>query len=167
MLVPWRGLRDRQQMVHTPDLYHFHVIMGYGIIVYLLDICADASTESTDGRTALNVSARLADDDTDWLHSNLTYQRDTRFVEEFQNLSKRSRDSYEKKRQHDRDMYSSMTGEEKEVWLHKNREYKKSIRETSTSSHHNDIAFTTPGSTIEQTGLFIYLFILDSPLIVY
>ena len=148
--------------------------------------CADASTESTDRRTALNVSSRLADDDADWLHSNLTYQRDTRFVEEFQNLSssaglhghgsyltksanyknKRSRDSYEKKRQHDRDMYSSMTGEEKEVWLHKNREYKKSIRETSTSSHHNDIAFTTPGSTIEQTGLFIYMFILDPQFIV-
>ena len=49
-----------------------------------------------------------------------------------------------------------MTGEEKEVRLHNNRHYKKSIRETSTSSHHTDIAVTTAGSNfIQQVSVHI------------
>jgi hypothetical protein len=86
---------------------------------------------------------------TDWLHNNFTYLRDVRSVKERQNLStsaglhwqesfaekcaysekKRQLESSERKRQRERERYTSMTDGQKDVWLHNNREYKKLVRE--------------------------------------
>ena len=116
------------------------------------------------------------DDDSDWLHRNLTYVRDMRFVGELQNLSsseglhgqesyvksanykkKRSRDYFDSKQQRDRERYSLMTNEDRNALLHKNREYKKCIRETKTSSPQNDDVVATTGSAINLTGILIFI----------
>jgi hypothetical protein len=106
-----------------------------------------------------NNSSMLDDDENDWLHRNGTYMRDLRSIEELHNMStssgfhgeesylsksayderKRQRDSSEETRQRNRERYSLMPSGQRDSRLHKNREYKKSIRTTSTPSEHKDI----------------------------
>jgi hypothetical protein len=91
----------------------------------------------------------IVEDDTDWLHSNLSCIPDVRYVNETQNSSacarghgqtsfvekssysekKRQRDNSDQKRQRERERYSSMTNEQKYVCLQNMREYKKKVRE--------------------------------------
>jgi hypothetical protein len=106
-----------------------------------------------------NNSSMLDDDENDWLHRNGTYMRDLRSIEELHNVStssgfhgeesylsksayderKHQRDSSEETRQRNRERYSLMPSGQRDSRLHKNREYKKSIRTTSTPSEHKDI----------------------------
>lgn len=53
--------------------------------------------------------------------------------------------SNEKKRRLARERYSSMTTEQREILLYRNREYKKGIKQTITLSDQSDIALASGG----------------------
>ena len=95
--------------------------------------------------TQCSETNRLDVDDSDWLHKDGTYTRHVRSLEEVQNMStsfgmhgqesfisgsacyekKRQRDSSQQTRHRQRERYSLMTDEQREVKLQKSREYKK------------------------------------------
>ena len=98
-----------------------------------------------DLHTACFNSTFITDDDSDWLHRNDNFMRDKRNLQKVQNVptsvlgqeqcsfiarsaheeNKRQRDSSEQTRQRKRERYSLMPDEQRDVRLHKNREYKK------------------------------------------
>ena len=121
----------------------------------------------------------LDEEDVDWLHSNFAAIAHVRSVKEMQNGStsghlhvqesfiqtcassekKRQRHSAEQKRLRERERYSSMTDGQKDMWLHKNREYKKLAREHKTpfvTSHCTPVIQTQPYNN-GRTGIIPFV----------
>ena len=130
-----------------------------------------------DPTTQCSDTIMLDEDNSDWLHSNLTCIPQFRPFKEPQNVStsdgghgqrsfvekngysekKRLRDSSEQKRQRERERYSSMSKGEKDVCLHNNRQYKKLLRQHNSPSIASQLTpvMQTQTSRINRPGILL------------